>query len=207
MYLQNIWVLKIVWWEYLQLQFVWHLISALAVLVLRIFIIVLIVDQICNDVRFTDVNEEAVSDNDGSLKLGESTISFSKVSNLVHLIEWIKLNVELSTLVVVATTTHHWVNRWLILACVTRVVWIIHWNDEVIHIFLWDLFSSCVFNKASGGTKAVFIIVFFFLVIFKTIFNSEICESIVLLSSWPVLVSKSQSIVIILWHDTHWVDQ
>lgn len=127
--------------------------SSLTWRILRIFIVILIIDQVRNNIGFSDVDQKTVSYNNGSLKLSEGTIPFSKILDLVLSVKGVTLDEELATLVVVATT-HHGVHRWLIFTRIT-VVRIVHWDNEVIHLLLENLFACCVLNVASRGTSAV----------------------------------------------------
>ena len=77
--------------------------------VLRIFVLVLIVYQVGDNVGFTDIYQEAVPDDYRSLKLSESPVSLPEVLDFVLSVEGIALDKELTALVVVAAT-HHWVD-------------------------------------------------------------------------------------------------
>lgn len=127
--------------------------SSLTWWILRIFIVILIIDQVRNNIGFSDVDQKTVSNNDGSLKFGECSITFSKILDLVLSIKWVALDEKLAALVVV-TTTHHGIHRWLVFASIT-VVWIVHWDDKVIHLLLKNLFTSCIFDVAASGTGSV----------------------------------------------------
>lgn len=68
--------------------------------------LVLVVDQVRNHVGFTDVDKEAISDDDMTLQFGEGTIAFTEVTDLVEAVEWIELDIKLPTLVIVSTAHH-----------------------------------------------------------------------------------------------------
>jgi hypothetical protein len=114
-----------------------------------LIIILVITDEIGNNVRLSNINQEAISDNDRALQLSERTISLTEISNLVESIHGIELNVKLSSLMIIAST-HHWIHVWLILAF--RIVWIVHGDDEIVHFLLKYLLASSVFNVASSCT-------------------------------------------------------
>jgi len=107
--LHNIWVLKVVWWEDLELQFERNVGTSLRSWVLRIFVLVLIVYQVGDNVGFTDIYQEGVPDDYRSLKLSESPVSLPEVLDFVLSVEGVALDKELTALVVVAAT-HHWVD-------------------------------------------------------------------------------------------------
>ena len=154
--------------------------------ILRVFINILIINQIRNNVWFSDVYQKTVSNNYWTLKFGKSTVSFTQVFDFVLPVEWVTLDVELSTLMVV-TTSHHWIHRWLIFTCVW-IVRIVHWDNEVIHLFLEHLLASCIFDIAACSPRTI---VWFLLVLvtFGAIFNSEVSESVKFLSSWAIFVA------------------
>jgi hypothetical protein len=58
-----VWIFEIVRRENLEFELIRNVAAAVAV-VLRVFVIVLIVDQVGYHVRFTYVNQEAVTDDD-----------------------------------------------------------------------------------------------------------------------------------------------
>ena len=82
---------------------------------LRVFVVVRVVDEVSHNIRLTDVYQKRVSDNDRALQLGERTVSFAQISDLVLSFNWFELDVKLATLVVVAAA-HHWIHGWLIFA-------------------------------------------------------------------------------------------
>ena len=83
--------------------------SSLAWWVLGVFIVVLIINQVRNNVGFSDVDQKTVSDDNGPLQLGKGSIAFAQVLDFVLPVKWITLDEKLTTLVVVAAT-HHWVH-------------------------------------------------------------------------------------------------
>lgn len=103
-YLHNVWVLKIVRWEDLQLELVRDVVASSSAL--RVFVVVLVVDEVSHHIGLSDVYQERVSDNDGALQLGERTVSLAQVSDLVLSVDRFELDVKLATLVVVASTAH-----------------------------------------------------------------------------------------------------
>lgn len=132
----NVGVLQIIWWEDFQLQLVGNVRASLTWL-LGIFIVIarLVTDQVWDDVGFSDVAEEAVSNNDGALKFGESTIAFSQISDFVLSVERIELDIKLPSLVVVPASKHR-ICRWLLyLLASIRIVRVCSGNDEVVHLF------------------------------------------------------------------------
>ena len=80
--------------------------SSLAWWILGVFIIILVVNQVRNNVRLSNIDKKTVSDNDGALQLGEGAVALAKVLYFVLPVEWVALNVELSSLVVVAAAHH-----------------------------------------------------------------------------------------------------
>ena len=135
----NVRILQIIWWEDFQLELVGNVRASLTWL-LRIFIVIarLVTDQVWDDVGFSDVAEEAVSNNDGALKFGESTIAFSQISDFVLSVKRIELDIKLPSLVVV-TASKHRICRWLLyfLAGI-RIVRVCSGNDKVVHLFFED---------------------------------------------------------------------
>ena len=77
-YLHNVWTLKVVWWENLQLQFVWNM-----PMIRTALRFILIVYKVGDDIRLAYVDQKAVADDYRSLQLGKCSITFSKISNFV----------------------------------------------------------------------------------------------------------------------------
>jgi hypothetical protein len=137
-YLHNVWVLKIVGWEDLQLQLVRDVMASGSAL--RVFVVVRVVDEVSHNIRLSDVYQKRVSDNDRALQLGERTVSFAQISDLVLSFNWFELDVKLATLVVVASTAHQVVHRRLVVfANVPGHVGVVHWDQEIIHQSLGHL--------------------------------------------------------------------
>tara|TARA_B110000285_G_scaffold169177_1_gene189260 strand:+ start:151 stop:510 length:360 start_codon:yes stop_codon:yes gene_type:complete len=82
-YLHNIWVLKVVWWEDLELQFEWDVRAPLRSRVLRILVLILIVYQVRDNVGLSDVYQKRVSDDYGALELCESTVAFPEIFDFI----------------------------------------------------------------------------------------------------------------------------
>ena len=206
-YLHNVWVLKVVWWEDLELEFEWDMRASLRPWILRIFVLVLIVYQVWDNVGLADIDQEGVSDDYGALKFGKSTVSFSQIFDFILSIQRITLDEELTTLVVVATA-HHRVD-WRHILAGLRVVWVVHWNDEIVHLFLEHLLASGILNITSGCPSAI---VWWILLVISlgSIFDSEVSEAIEFLPSWAILVSYQklsvEVVILLLWQDTFWVD-
>ena len=169
-----------------------------------IVIFILVTDEISNYIWFTNVNQETISYNNRSLKFGKGSISFSQISNFVSSIKWIKLNIELPSLMIVTSTSHHRIHWWLL--NVFTSVWIIgciHWNYKIIHLFFHNLLAWSVFNIPTSCPMPIFRALFFIIVILGTIFNPKICISIKLLSPWTILVTLHWYIIVwTLWHNT-----
>jgi len=111
----NIWVLKVVWWEDLELQFEWDVRAPLRSRVLRILVLILIVYQVGDNVGLSDVYQKRVSDDYGALELCESTVAFPEIFDFILSVQWVALDEELAALVVVAAA-HHRVDRWDVFA-------------------------------------------------------------------------------------------
>ena len=103
-YLHNIWVLKVVRREYLQLELVRDM-----TLVHAALRIILIWYQVGDNIGLANIDQKAISDNYGTLELGKSSVAFSEVPYSVLSVQRIELNVKLSALVIVAST-HHRIN-------------------------------------------------------------------------------------------------
>jgi len=82
---------------------------------LGVFIVILIINQVRNNVTFSDVDQKTVSYNNGPLQLGKGSIAFAQVLDFVLPVKWITLDEKLATLVVVAAA-HHGIHGWLIFA-------------------------------------------------------------------------------------------
>jgi hypothetical protein len=175
--------------------------------VLRVFIIVLIADQVRNDIGLADVDQKTVSYHDGPLQFCECTVSLAQVFDLVLPVEWVALDVELPALVVVPTA-HHWVHRGLVLTCV-RIVWIVHRNDEIIHFLFENLFSCGVFDVAASGSSSIVGLIVF--VSLGAVLDSKVSEPVKLLSSGPVFVSNKrltiEIVVLLLWQNAERVQE
>lgn len=204
-YLHNVGVFKIVGREDLEFQLEWHL----SFVVIRIFILVLVVDQVCDYVGLTYVDQETVSDDDGALELGEGTVTFAQVADFVNFGKCVKHYVKLTTLVTV-TTAHHWVDRRLLLlfTCILRIVWVVHWNNEIIHILLSYLLTSvCIFNIAPSCSCSI--VFLFFLIVLGSILHSEVSIAIIFISPWAIVSTKALGCILakILWDNSHGVDK
>jgi len=68
------------------------------------------------------------------MQLCERSVAFAEVFDLVLLVDWVELDVELTALVVVSRA-HHRVHRWLLVLARVRVVRVVRWYDEVVHFF------------------------------------------------------------------------
>ena len=201
----NVGVLQIIWWEDFQLQLVRNVRASLTWL-LRIFIVIarLVTDQVWDDVGFSDVAEEAVSNNDRALKFGESTIAFSQISDFVLSVKRIELDIKLPSLVVV-TASEHRICRWLLyLLAGIRIVRVCSGNDKVVHLFFEDLFPGhSVLNIATCGSVSILWALFIVFAL-DSVFLPKICKSIKFLTAWQsrqhiVLV---ELIIWLVWDDT-----
>ena len=182
--------------------------SSLAWWVLGVFIVILIINQVRNNVTLSDVDQKTISYNDGPLQLCKGSIAFAQVLDFVLPIKWITLDEKLTTLVVVAAA-HHGVHGWLIFAGI-RIVRIVHWDNEVIHFLLKNLLASCILDVSSGSPSSV-ITLFFVFVTLCSVLNTEVGEAIELLSPWSVLISYKRLtvkiVVLLLRENTHWVQK
>ena len=120
------------------------------------------------------------------MKLCESSVTFSEIFDFVLPIKRVALNVKLSTLVVVASA-HHWIHCWHVLACI-RIVWVVHWNYEVIHLLLKNLFAGGILDIPASGSRSI-IGAFLIIIGFGSIFDAEVGESVEFLSSWSVFIT------------------
>ena len=159
--------------------------SSLAWWILGIFIVILIIDQVRNNVALSNVDQKTVSNYDRALEFGKRSIPLTQVLDLILPIKGVTLDVKLAALVVIPSA-HHGVHRWLVFARI-RVVWIVHWDNEVIHFLLENLLPRCIFDVASGCTSSV-VRLFFIIVTFRAILHSEVSESVELLSARSVFV-------------------
>lgn len=175
--------------------------------ILRIFVLVLIVYQVWDNVGLADIDQEWVSDDYGALKLGKSTVSFSQIFDFILSIQRITLDEELTPLMVVSSA-HHRVD-WRHILAGLRVVWVVHRNDEIVHLFLEHLLASGILDITSGCPSAV---VGWVLLIISlgSIFDSEVSEAIEFLPSRAILVSYQklsvEVVILLLRQDTFWVD-
>lgn len=173
---------------------------------LRIFVVVarLVADQVWDDIGFSDVAKEAVSDDDGALKFGESSVAFSQISDFVLSVERIELDVKLPSLVVV-TASKHRICRWLLyLLAGIRIIRVCSRNDKVVHLFLEDLFPGhSVLNVAARGSMSIFRALLIILA-FDSVFLPKVGKSIKFLTAWQsrqhiVLV---ELIIWLVWNNT-----
>lgn len=104
----------------------------------------------------------------------------------------------------IITSSHHGVNRWLLLTSI-GIVWIVAWDDEVIHLFLQNLLPCAIFYIASSCSSSVFAADIVFIVL-DSIFNSEVRVAIEFLSPWAIFVSCSGESLSLLGHDSHRVN-
>lgn len=165
--------------------------------------LVLVIDQIRNDVGLADVNQEAVADDDGSLELSEGTVALTEIPYLVEAVEWVELDVKLASLVVVSSA-HHGVDRWLLLTGV-GIVWIVAWYDEVVHLFFEDLLASGVLYVAAGGSCSI-LAAHVVVVVLNSILNAEVGVSVELLPPGAILISRAVESLSLLRDDAHRVD-
>jgi hypothetical protein len=175
---------------------------------LGVFIVILIINQVRNNVTFSDVDQKTVSYNNGPLQLGKGSIAFAQVLDFVLPVKWITLDEKLATLVVVAAA-HHGIHGWLIFAGIW-VVRIVHWDNEVIHFLLENLLASCILDVSSGGPSSI-VRLFFVFITLGSVLNTEIGKSIKLLSPWSVFVSYERLtvkiVVLLLRENSHWVQK
>ena len=174
--------------------------------VLHLLAIVLVVDEVRDDIGLSDVDEEAVSNDDGAVKLGKGAIALSKVLDLVLSIDGVELNVELSALVVVGRATHHRIHRRLLLRGV-GVVRIVGRDDEVVHLLLEHLFARGVLDESTSSSSSILRVV---IAAFGAILNSKVGVAIELLPSRAGLIARDGltcSEIGLGWHDTHRIDQ
>ena len=105
----------------------------------------------------------------------------------------------------IIAAAHHRINRrWLFFASV-RVVWIVTWDNEIVHLFLKNLFASSILDIASccsGAILATHIVLF----ILNSILHTKVCVAIELLSTWTVFVSGSIEYLTLLRYNTHWIN-
>ena len=195
-YLHDIWTLKVVWWEYLQFELVWN------VSLCTILRLILIIDQIWNYIRFSNVYKEAIPYDNWPLQFSKGTISLTQITDFVQSVKWVELNIKLPTLMVVSTT-HHWIYWRLFLACIW-IVRVVAWDNEIIHFLLKDLLTSCVFDVTTCGTSSIFATDIIFIVL-DSIFNTKIGESIEVLPPRSKLIPGIERLTL-LWHNTHWID-
>ena len=165
--------------------------------------LILIVNQVRNHIRLANIDQEAVPYDDGSLELSECTVAFPEVSNFVESVQRIELNVKLTALVVVAAA-HHRIDRRLVLTSI-RVVRVIARNNEVIHLFLQNLLASGILDIASSSSSSIFAADVVFVVL-DSIFYTEICKTIELLSSRTVFVAGSIERLSLRRHNTSRID-
>ena len=164
--------------------------------------LILIIDQIWNNIGFADIDQKAVSYNDRPLQFSKGTVSFSQVTNFIEPIQWIELNIELSTLMVISAT-HHWIYGWLLLACI-RIVGVVTWDNEVIHLLLKHLLACSILNVATCSTSPI-LTAHIILIILDSIFNTKVGVSIEVLPSRSELITCIEGFAL-LRHDTHWID-
>lgn len=109
----------------------------------------------------------------------------------------------------VVTTTHHRVHRWLIFARI-RIVWIVHWDNEVIHFLFKNLLPSCILDISSRSSSSI-VWLFFIFVTLGSVFNTKVGKSIKLLSPWSVLISYKRLtvkiVILLLGENSHWVQK
>lgn len=164
------------------------MLSFLACWCLGIIKFILVADQIRHNIRFTYIDQKTVSNYYRPLKLGKCSISFSKISNFILSLEWIELNIKLSSLVVIATA-HHWVDWWLLdVFAHIRIIRVVHWNNEIIHLLLQQLLTRCVFDITSSGTMSIFRAFLIIFIVFGAIFDPKVAVSIEFLSSGAIFV-------------------
>ena len=157
------------------------------VILLRIFIFFLVIaDKVRYNVWFTDVNQKTVSYYDWTLQFSKSTITFAQIPNFIKSINWVKLDVKLSSLVIV-TTTHHWVSWWHLLTSIW-VIWVVRRNYEIVHLFSEHLFAGSVFNVTTSGTSSILIIIWILVISFAAIFNTKICVAVKFSSSRTIFI-------------------
>ena len=206
-YLHYVRVFKVVGRENLQFKLVWYGVVFLAGVVLRFFHFFLVVDQVGDYIRLSNINKETITYNNRSRKFGESSIALAEVSDLILSIDWVELNVELSARMIGASA-HHWINRRLILTCI-RIIWVIHGNYKIVHSLLEDLLpSGSIFNISSSGSSSILgtILSILFVLVLGSIFHTEICVAVELLSSWTVVIPQHiRSIIVVnilLWNNS-----
>lgn len=167
---------------------------------LWIFVVILIVDKVWYNVRFTNVYKEWISDDNRSLQLGKSSVPFSKIFDFILSVKWVTLNVKLTTLVIIASA-HHGVHCWHVFAGIW-IVWVVHWNYEVILLFSQNLFASGVFDIPSSSPGSI-VWAFLVIITFGSVLYTEVSESIEFLSSWTILIPYEwlplKIVVLLVW--------
>ena len=111
----------------------------------------------------------------------------------------------------ISSSAHHGVNRWLIFTGI-RVVWIIHWDDKVIHGLFENLLPGGILNISTSCSSSI-LLAFSIILIFVlgSILNTEVCVAIEFLPPWTIVIAKHiRSIIVVdtlLRHDTQCIDQ
>lgn len=131
-----------------------------------------------------------------SLKFTEGSIPFSKVSYFVFSIERVKLNVELSPLLI-GSAAHHHIDRRLLLARI-GIVLSIGWNNEIIHFFLENLPPCRVFDIAPSGPCPILETVVVFVII--DIFGTKVGVAVKFPTSGPIFVSLNSGLLVVIGH-------
>ena len=105
----------------------------------------------------------------------------------------------------IIAAAHHRINRrWLFFARI-RVVWIVTWDNEIVHFFLENLFASSILDIASRCSSAI-LATHIVLFILYSILHTKVCVAIEFLSTWTVFVSGAIEYLALLRYNTHWIN-
>lgn len=177
--------------------------SSLTCRSLWIFIIILITDEVWNNIGLSNIDQKTVSNDNRALQFCKGSIPLSQILYFVLSIEWVALNEKLSALVVV-TAAHHRVHWRLVFARV-RIIWIVHWNNEVIHLFFENLLASSIFNVPSCGACSI-VALLFVVVSLGSVLYTKVGKTVKFLTSWTSFITLEQLtvkiIILLLWQNT-----
>jgi len=105
----------------------------------------------------------------------------------------------------IIASAHHWINRrWLFFTCV-RVIRIVAWDDEIVHLFLKNLLASSILDVSSRSTCAIFA-AHIILLVLDTILYTKVRVAIEFLSAWTVFIACAIEYLTLLRHNTHWIN-
>ena len=105
----------------------------------------------------------------------------------------------------IIAAAHHWVDGAGLLLAGVRVVGVVAWDDEVVHLLLQNLLPRRILNVATSGARPI-LTTDIVLLVLDAVLHPKISEPIEFLTARTILVASSIENLSLLWHNTHRID-